>query len=175
MSSSITSHISNSSRSASRSDTRRFDWAGPIGRWLLFCSGLALLVSTIILPAQIDLINTRTQRDIALHHEQSQHTRIDRYQAFLSELNAPSDSTVELLALSQLGIITESHDALIIPGRPADPKIFEYLEPTIEPFVSSPRRVSRLEELTTEHQSRLWVLIIGAVAVLYGLLPAAKS
>lgn len=151
------------------------DWAGFLGRWLIFVSGLVVLVAALILPAQIDLRETRIQRDLALHIEQSQHTRIDRYQEFLKQLESPSASTVDLLAMSQLGIIPDDREALIVQGKPADPQLFEFLEPTQPAFEPRVMRVSHLEEFTTGSRSRLWVVLIGAVAVMYGLLPAAKS
>jgi len=150
------------------------DWAGSLGRWMIFCAGLTVLVAVLLLPAQADLRQTRMQRDLALHIEQTQHTRIQRYKAFLHELEHPTDTTIDLLAMSQLGMIRVGHEALIIPGQPADPQLFEFLEPTTEPFEPKAIPVSRLETLTTGDQSRLWVALLGAVAVLYGLLPPAR-
>ena len=155
--------------------TESNEWAGALGRWFIFAAGLAILVAALILPAQIDLRETRDQRDLALHIEQSHNTRIERYEAFLAEMKHPAPETVKLLAMSQLGMIASDRQALIIPGQPADPQLFEFLEPT--PVVFEPRIVntSRLETLTTGLDSRFWFVLIGAVSVMYGILPAAKS
>ena len=152
-----------------------YEWGGVLGRWLIFGAGLAVLVAALILPAQIDLRNTRIQRDLALHNEQAQHTRIDRYESFLNELDRPTQSTIELLAMSQLGVIPNDREALIIPGQPADPQLFEFLEPALSAFEPPRSTPSRLELLTTDIDSRFWFVLIGAIAVMYGLLPAATS
>ena len=148
---------------------------GSLGRWLIFSAGAAALVAALILPAQIDLRNARIERDRALHIEQTHQTRIERYQSFLAELDHPSDSTVDLLAMSQLGVIPENRDALIIPGQPADPQLFEFLEPATVLYTTPVIYTSRLEALTTDSESRFWFVLIGAVAIMYGILPAAKS
>lgn len=142
---------------------------------MIFCAGLTILVAVLILPAHADLRETRTQRDLALHLEQSQSTRIERYQNFLDDLEHPSESTIDLLAMSQLGIIANDREAIMIPGQPADPQLFEYLEPVPDPFEPRIIPVSHLEVLATGSRSRLWVALLGAVAVMYGLLPATKS
>ncbi len=151
------------------------DLAGSLGRWMIFAAGLVVLVAALILPAQIDLRETRLQRDLALHTEQAQQTRINRYRVFLEQLENPSASTVDLLAMSQLGMIADDREALIIPGQPADPQLFEFLEPTLPAFEPRIVTASYLEEFSTGTRSRLWIVLIGAVAVMYGLLPPAKS
>ncbi len=154
--------------------TESNEWAGSLGRWLIFGAGLAVLVAALILPAQIDLRNTRTQRDLALHLEQAHHTRIDKYQSFLAEIEQPTKPTIDLLAMSQLGMIPNNREALIIPGQPADPRLFEFLEPAPKTFEPCVVKASRLESLTLGSDSRFWFVLIGAISVMYGILPAAK-
>ena len=147
---------------------------GGLGRWMIFVAGIAILVSTIILPANADLRATRIQRDLALHLEQAQLDRIDRFGIFYTQLKNPDQSTIELLARSQLGMIPQSSSALIMPGQPADPQLFEFLEPVPIEFVPQSYAISRLEELSTNQHSRLWIGLIGAIAILYGILPPSK-
>lgn len=154
--------------------TESNEWAGSLGRWLIFGAGLAVLVAALILPAQIDLRNTRTQRDLALHIEQAHHTRIDKYQSFLTEIEHPTQPTIDLLAMSQLGMIPNNREALVIPGQPADPQLFEFLEPAPKTFEPRVVKASSLESLTIGTDSRFWFVLIGAVSVMYGILPAAK-
>ena len=155
--------------------TESNEWAGSLGRWFIFAAGLAILVAALILPAQIDLRNTRIERDRALHIEQSHQTRIERYNTFLADMENPTQATIELLAMSQLGMIPKNREALVLGGQPADPQVFEILEPAIKPFEPRVASVSRLELLTTSPQSRFWFVLIGAISVMYGLMPAAKS
>ena len=162
-------------RARIESTTKANDWIGSLGRWMIFCAGLTVLVAVLLLPAHVDLRETRTERDRALYLEEAQHTRIERYRTFLADLEHPSESTIDLLAMSQLGMIPADREVIMIPGQPADPMLFEHLEPAIASFEPRIIPVSRLETLATGHRSRLWVALLGAVAVLYGLLPPAKS
>ena len=141
---------------------------------MIFASGLVVLVVALILPAQADLQATRLQRDYSLHLEQLQHDRIDRYNSFLTQLESPSQSTIDLLAMSQLNLIPKDRVTLETGSMLSDPRIFDLLEPTPTPFVATTKPPSRLERLTTSQDTQLWVILVGAVAVMYGLLPATK-
>ena len=111
---------------------------------------------------------------MALHIEQSHHTRIDRYESFLAEMENPALATIELLAMSQLGMISSDRQALIVPGQPDDPQLFEFLEPAPKAFAPQAVSKSRLEAISKGARSKWLFALIGAAAVLYGLLPAAK-
>jgi hypothetical protein len=80
-------------------------FAGEIGRWMIFSAGLVIIVAALLLPMSEDLRAARLERDRTLHLEQAQHDRIDRYREFLNQLASPDDQTVELLAMTQLGLI----------------------------------------------------------------------
>lgn len=149
--------------------------AGELGRWMIFLAGLVILVAALIIPAQSDLNRTHMHRDTALRMEQAQHERLDRYRVFLDELKQPTQQTVDLLAVSQLGMIPTNRQALTLPGQPSDPLLFAHLDPTNIVPVSNTIHVSKLEMLATGSRSRLWFVLIGAVSIMYGLLPAAKS
>lgn len=158
---------------------------GGLGRWLIFLAGLAMLVSALILPARRDLIETRVERDRALHDQQYQQTRIDRYQSFLADLEHPTQGTLDLLALAQLGLVADGNEAFGInqlvvdlgsKGHQAsDPLVFAQIDPELTPFVPNRPPISRLETLATTREYGFWFVLLGAVAVMYGLLPPAKT
>lgn len=148
--------------------------AGEVGRWMIFAAGLAVLVATILLPAQSDLRATRLERDRTLHLERFGEQRIERYRAFLNDLANPDEQTVQLLAISQLGQIPGNRAALIAPGERGDTNLLESIEPQPEPFVDTQRPLTRLERLTMHTRSRVWIVGGGLLAVLYGLMPATK-
>lgn len=141
---------------------------------MIFAAGLAMLVASLLLPAQADLRNTRSERDRTLHLERAQEHRIDRYRGFLNELHSPDEHTVQLLAMAQLGKIPGNRQALVAPGEPGDTQLIEAIEPVPEPFVDTQRPLTRLERMTTNPKARLWVIAGGLFAVLYGLMPATK-
>jgi hypothetical protein len=148
--------------------------AGEIGRWMIFAAGLVVLVASLILPAQADLRMTRMERDRTLHIERAHEQRIDRYRGFLNQLASPDEQTIELLAMAQLGKIPGNREALVAPGEPGDTLLLEAIEPEPTPFVETQRPLTRLERITSDQRTRLWVIAGGLLAVLYGLLPATK-
>lgn len=156
------------------SQTGSDELAGELGRWLIFSAGLAMLVAALILPARRDLIETRIERDRALHEQSYQQERIDRYASFLIDVENPDQSTLDLLAHSQLGLIPADREAISLGDQSSDPLVFAQIDPTLELFVPNRPHVSRLELLATRYEYRFWFVLIGAIAILYGLLPAAK-
>lgn len=156
------------------SDSIKPDPAGDLGRWLIFLSGLTILVASLLLPAQADLRATLIERDRTLHTERVKEHRNERYRAFLNELVNPDAQTTELLAMSQLGMIPRDRTALLTEGQPEDTMLLQAIDPVGEPFLPQAREATRLERLTTSGRWRLWIIAAGALALLYGLLPATK-
>ena len=149
--------------------------AGEAGRWMIFSAGLVIVVAAVLLPMQEDLRLTRTERDKTLHMERAQNERIDRYKGFLNDLSSPDRQTVELLAMTQLGMIPENKSAIVMPGQRDDTLLIEAIEPNVEAFKPVRREQTRLERLFANRDARIWLLGAGLVAVLYGLLPATKE
>lgn len=148
--------------------------AGGLGRWMIFVSGLAILVAALLLPAQGDLRATRLERDKTLHIEQTHAQRIERYQTFLNQLASPDQQTLDLLAMSQLGMIPSDRAAIFAAGPPGDTLLLSYIDPPPTPFAAHQRPPTRLERLTTSPRWRLWVIAAALLAVMYGLMPATE-
>ena len=161
--------------STAPSESFRPDPVGALGRWLIFLSGLTILVASLLLPAQADLRATRIERDRTLHTERAREQRNERYRAFLNDLINPDPQTAELLAMSQLGMIPKGRTALLPEGQPEDTMLLQSIDPVGAPFTPQARGATRLERLTTSGRWRLWIVAAGALALLYGLLPATKN
>lgn len=149
-------------------------FAGELGRWMIFSAGLVIIVAALLLPMNEDLRAVRLERDRTLHLEQAQELRIDRYREFLNQLASPDQQTVELLAMTQLGMIPSDRAAIITPGELDDTLLIEAIEPAPEPFNRTLRPQTRLERLISGPTSSRVVILGGLLAVLYGLLPATK-
>lgn len=141
---------------------------------MIFSAGLVIVVAAFLLPMQEELRLTRLERDRTLYLEQVENQRIDRYKAFLNDLASPDEQTIELLAMTQLGMIPADRAAIVMPGQRDDTLLLDAIEPRVEPFSETMRPRTRLENLFSHPRSRIWVLGLGLVAVLYGLLPATK-
>lgn len=144
--------------------------------WLFLAGGLALLAAAVILPAYQDLEEARFRRDRALLVEAHRETRLARYEEFLGAIENRDPDLVVSLAATQLNQIPTDRAALPLGSGTAnrDASVFPSLEP--EPLVLPEREVhlSRLEKIVTDERTRKWVLVVGAVCVFVGLLPAAR-
>ena len=160
---------------SSRPGSLRVDFTGELARWLFFVSGIALLISAWVLPASADLKEARFQRDTMLVIQQDHKVRLDRYRMFLERVENPDPQTLALLAHTQLGIIPGGVEALLLADGTSDLPLLDQIEPVPGVRPAPPGQGSRLQQLTTDPQTRFWVVIVGALAVFFGILPAAKS
>jgi hypothetical protein len=145
--------------------------------WLFLLAGLALLGSLVIIPAYEDVAQARFRRDLVLAIEKHRENRMSRYEEFIGAVDNREPSLLVSLAESQLNQIPTDRGALPFAGNDGKPNasVFPSLEP--EPLVlpERTRNISRLEELTTGERSRPFVLLVGAICVLLGLLPTTRS
>lgn len=146
--------------------------------WLFLLAGVGLLGATILIPAVDQLNHARWLRDRARVIEEHRLERIARHEEFLDALKQ-QDSTLGLaLAASQLNQIPSDRtplagDQLDQPAGGAS--VFPALEPDA---INLPREVtvdSTLHRLVTGERSRSWMIVIGAVLILIGLLPQGRN
>jgi hypothetical protein len=146
--------------------------------WLFLLAGIGVLGSTILLPAIDQLNHARWLRDRARVIEHHRLERIARHEEFLGALKE-QDATLSLnLAASQLNQIPADRtpltgDQLEQPAGGAS--VFPALEP--DP-IDLPREVtvdSTLHRLVTGERTRSWMIVIGAVLILIGLLPQGRG
>lgn len=141
-------------------------------KWVSFLAGMALFVAVALIPPASDLDNIRLQRDRILAMEQTDLARIASYQAFITALDEEDPGTVRLVLASQLQLVPKGSTALVLPGTPEDPRLFEILEPAP---VALPERAatahSTLTRLAGDSRGRLVLLAIAGLALLWGLMP----
>lgn len=145
--------------------------------WLFLAAGIAILAAVVIVPAYEDLAEARFRRDRALAVEVHRDLRLARYEEFLGAIESRDPSLAISLAATQLNQIPVGRAALLpSPGTGAgDASVFPSLEPEPLELPERERQRTRLERLVMEESSRKWVLIVGAVCVLVGLLPPSES
>jgi hypothetical protein len=155
--------------------------AGPLFRfdpgWLFLIAGMAMLAATVLIPARRDVVKAEWQRDRAIAVEQFRAKRLSNYSAYLDAVNRHDPTVVISLAATQLNMLPSDKRVMLSPGDmslpPAD--VFGALEPSFTD-VSPPRAPrSLLQKWTTDDKKRLWLLALGGLAVLIGLLPAARG
>ncbi|MFO0784897.1 MAG: hypothetical protein U0573_01000 [Phycisphaerales bacterium] len=151
--------------------------------WLFILAGLTLLLSSALIPAAEQVRQARWQRDRALLVEQHRAERIKRYEEFTAALETGEKSLVMSLAASQLNQIPADRVPIgvgTVKGGYTDinagsASVFPNLEPDpielpeYQPFQST------LSKMVTEEKTRPWILVVGAVLVLAGLLPASRK
>lgn len=143
--------------------------------WLFLIAGIAVLGTTILIPAFDELNEVRWQRDRALAIEQNRLERLERYHSYLDALKRQEPSLVLSLAASQLNQIPEGRQLILEPPDPASASasVFGPLEPGQVEFPPRVRAGSLLERMTTDDHKRPWLIAAGVLCLLFGLLPKA--
>lgn len=149
----------------------------PLCRWAVFLAGVALFIAVALVPPSADLERIRAARDKTLAMEQHDLRRLANYQAMADALDRKDPDTLRLVLASELQLIPEGSTALVLPGQPDDPRLFELLEPAAPPrsIAPAPATPSALTRLATDRVGRLALLVLAAAAVLWGCLPPASD
>lgn len=146
--------------------------------WLFLLAGAAILAACVLIPAIEDAAEARFRRDQVLAVEKHREVRLSRYEEFIGAVDARDPRLLISLAESQLNQIPADRGAVAMEmggggvagfAATTNASIFPSLEP---PPLVLPKRekvVSRLEAMATDEGSRKWMLIVGAVSVLIGL------
>lgn len=141
--------------------------------WLFLIAGLALLIATVLIPAYTDLAEARHRRDTALAVESRALDRMQRHAEYLEALRRGDERLALSLAARHLSMIPEGRQIVPVPGETltGDLNPFSELEPPPldPPSLNLPD--SLLQRWTTDDRARLWLLALGAISVLVGLLP----
>ncbi|MFG0283493.1 MAG: hypothetical protein ACF8R7_03645 [Phycisphaerales bacterium JB039] len=142
--------------------------------WPYVISGSLLVGVTLLIPALDDVQEARWQRDAARAVEQRSLQRLENYARYLDALERRDPDLIRALMATQLRQVPAGEVALT-PPPPAetDAVVFADLEP--DPVALPPRRRagSILERWTTSGQIRPWLLALGSLCLLVGLLPPA--
>tara|TARA_R110000782_G_scaffold211115_2_gene299072 strand:+ start:27162 stop:27689 length:528 start_codon:yes stop_codon:yes gene_type:complete len=147
-----------------------------VSKWLGFLAGLAMIVAVALIPPAADLQAIRHQRDRVLAMEQTDLARIANYKALITAIDEKDPDTIRLVLASQLQLVPRGKTALVAPGAPDDPRLFEILEPipTPMPADTAPVAPSALTRMATTDLGRLVLLSIAVVAILWGITGPAR-
>lgn len=153
------------------------DMLVPACRWAVFLAGVALLIAAALVPPAEDLEHIRETREHTLAIERHDLRRLANYQAMADALDAGDPETIRLVLASELQLVPEGSTALVNPGRPDDPRLFELLEPGGSPpkDTTATQTPSALTRLTTDPIGRFMLLLVAAVAVLWGCIPPGSK
>jgi hypothetical protein len=148
--------------------------------WLFLIAGAAVVACTVLIPAQRSLDNAGWERDRAKAIENHRVERLERYAAYLDALNRGDESVLLSLAATQLNMSPEDRVPLTQPDDPSltSASVFPPLEPPpldLPPRPEKAKTPSLLERLTIGDTSRLWLMALGLICMVWGLLPAASA
>jgi len=146
--------------------------------WLFLVSGALLVGATVLIPAIEDLAQARYGRDRARAVARYHTERLERYSAFLDALDRAEPALVLSLAQTQLNLAPAGKRPLIDlsrAGTPASASVFPALEPGYTPAPEPRRPDSLLQRWTTRDRPRLWLIALGMMMVLIGVLPPARA
>jgi hypothetical protein len=141
--------------------------------WLFLLAGLALIASAVMIPAARDLDRAHWRRDRVLLTEMHRLHRLTRHEAYLGAVRDEDEAVVYQLAATQLGLVRDEAEVveLIDDGPTASTSVFASLEPPAIELPAFTETDTRLARLANGERSRLWLLAIGSMLVLVGLLP----
>ena len=145
--------------------------------WLFLFAGAAMLVITVLIPAQDELAEAELARDRARLVERHAATRLENYTTYLDAVRRGEPQLALSLAATHLNLVPASRSVLPVPGEPPQRDIspFPALEPPPAPTLYRQKPDTILQKWTTDDTSRLWLLAGGSFCVLLGLLPATTQ
>lgn len=156
------------------------DETGPLFRfdpgWLFIVAGVAIVAASVLIPARQDVVRAQWQRDRAIASERFHAERLGNYSTYLDAVHRHDPTVVVSLAATQLNLIPAGKQVMLSPGDlslpPAD--VFAQLEPTFTdvPAPTPPR--SLLQKWSTDPRTAPWLMAVGGLFVLIGLLPMSK-
>lgn len=141
--------------------------------WLFLLAGLALCVTTALIPAFDQLADAELGRDRARVAEQFHLARLRNYSTYRDALRRGDADLAVSLASAQLNLIPESREVLHVAGETAPENISPYpsLEPDLPPELTRVAPDTTLQRWAMDDRHRLWLLAAGAFCMLLGLLP----
>lgn len=144
--------------------------------WFFLLPGLALVAAAVLIPAFSDLDRARDQRDMALAIEEQHLDRLRRYAEYLDAIDRGDEPVVLSLAAMQLNMLPVGRASLIdaqaAAERPAS--VLPFLEPDAVVMPLREPTDSILSKLALHPRRRLWLMAVGVLGVLIGILPATK-
>jgi len=141
-----------------------------LSSWLYLAAGVALLAAVAIIPAHEELDRARViQQKAEVAVERRRAMREDAGER-LSALAAPSEALLASLAQTHLNLAPTGSRAISLPVRALPVRVA--LASDGAPAEAEPR--SLLARLATGRPWRSLMIVLGAVCVLVGLLPAAE-
>ncbi len=141
--------------------------------WLFLIAGLVLVSAMVVLPAMRDLDHARYHRDSAAALEQYRLDRLERYTSFYSALEYNDELLLRRLASTQLNRQPVGTEFVVLPAHNDSADVFHQLEPAFVAPVPPRPTGSFLERLAMSGSLRLWLIGLGGLFVVYGLMPAA--
>lgn len=150
--------------------------------WLFVIAGLTLLLASVLIPAAEQVREAYWQRDRALLVEKHRQERMTRYQEFATALESGEKPLVLALAASQLNQIPADRTPIGVGStkggytdiKAGSASVFPNLEPDPIELPEYRKFDSTLSRMVTNDKARPWVLVVGSVLVLAGLLPASR-
>ena len=146
--------------------------------WLFLMAGSVLIAATVLIPAADDLTEAQWHRERALSVERFRANRLENYSVFMDAVAREDRTLIESLAATQLNLAPADKRPMLdlaagLSLRPSSASVFPALEPEFRP--ASPPKLPQtlLHTWATDDHKRLWLIVVGAVCMLVGMLPAS--
>ena len=143
--------------------------------WLYLVSGLALIVSAIVIPANQELTELQNKRDVLVDEFDSLQTKAIEYSEFLELVQ--SDDPVVRKRIIDLQFNTTSDEEIVVVDNSSVRTPLEWLSQKStkrKPVNVAPSEASVLSALTTG-KSRLVLFGVGAFTMFIGLVSKPRA
>mgnify|MGYP001793643222 CR=1 FL=1 len=137
--------------------------------WPLLLAGLALLGAVVLIPAMDELERVRFERDKLLAMDAQGRERIRRQARYLAALERGDEALVRSLALDQMRLVPTGRSAVLDPPPPGPVDIYAQLEPPPKTLTAPVPADSALARMARRERVRPWLLGLGALMVLIGV------
>lgn len=148
--------------------------------WPFVLAGLAILVATILIPAQRELHDLRIEARKAELYEARTYARLMAYDGFLADLRGGDAQLVRRLAVAQLNLVPKGEEPIVLTAG-MDHSVAQWIDesvPSVEeslrPRDTDPYPDTLLARLALG-PNRLWMIAVAAMLVFVGLLLGSEE
>lgn len=143
--------------------------------WLYLLSGLALLASTVLVPAHDDLARAEVQRAAVQARLDHAQLRLQRYADFIAAVDEEHPIVVRRLVATQLNLTDPDRHTVMVAMRSDGADVARWIEPEPVANERNPLPETRLRRWATHPNLRPWLLGGAGFLILIGVFPAAEQ
>jgi hypothetical protein len=144
--------------------------------WLFIVAGVAICVSSLLLPATVDLRMAEVQLELLRGQESRTLARLAAYDQFITDLQSSDPAFVERLAASELNLLPKGATPVLHDVAAASSSVLDWIESSVPEANTSNAQlpVSMLGSISQGAHRNLF-LGSGVACIFFGLLTSVPG